>query len=57
VIDFGVLFSQLFSTYWWLLLPLLFAASLFKSVWFKGFIGEVMVNLSKKGSVPFSMRQ
>jgi len=47
----SALFSQLLATHWWLP-PLLLAASLFKSAWFKGFIGEVMVNLSKKGSVP-----
>jgi len=28
-----------FFTYWWLL-PLLIVAILFKSAWFKGFIGE-----------------
>jgi len=47
VIDFGTLFSQLISTYWWTL-PLLALAALFKSAWFKGFIGEVMVNLSAR---------
>jgi len=51
VIDFGALFSQLPATYWWLP-PLLIIAALSKSAWFKGFIGEVMVNLSKKGSSP-----
>jgi len=40
MIDFGALFSQLISTYWWLL-PLFVLAALFKSPWFKGFIGEV----------------
>jgi hypothetical protein len=45
MIDFSGLISQLFSTYWWLL-PLFIVAALFKSAWFKGFIGEVMVNLS-----------
>jgi len=44
VIDFGTLFFQLFSTYWWLL-PLFIVAALFKFAWFKGFIGEVMVCL------------
>jgi len=39
MIDFGTLFSQLISTYWWLL-PLFVLAALFKSPWFKGFIGE-----------------
>jgi hypothetical protein len=44
VIDFGALFSQLLETCWWLL-PLLILAALFKSARFKGFIGEVMVNM------------
>jgi len=47
MIDFGALFSQLISTYWWLL-PLFALAALFKSPWFKGFIGEVLVNLSAR---------
>ncbi|MBL4774587.1 MAG: hypothetical protein JKY87_00815 [Mariprofundus sp.] len=42
MIDFSGLIPQLFSTYWWLV-PLLVVAALFKPVWFKGFIGEVMV--------------
>jgi len=45
--DFSTLFSQLLSTYWWLL-PLLIVATLFKSSWFKGFMGETMVNLGKQ---------
>ena len=32
---------------WWLL-PLLIIATLFKSAWFKGFIGEVMVNMAAR---------
>jgi len=44
--DFSGLISQLFSTYWWLLPLLLIIATLFKSAWFKGFIGEVMPRLS-----------
>jgi len=32
---------------WWLL-PLIILAALFKSAWFKGVIGEVMVNLSAR---------
>jgi len=47
VIDFGTLFSQLFSTYWWLL-PLFILAALFKSAWFKGVMGEAMVNLAAR---------
>jgi len=47
MIDFSVLFSQLFSTYWWLL-PLFVLIAVFKSAWFKGFIGEVMVNIASR---------
>ncbi|GAV20994.1 DNA topoisomerase I [Mariprofundus micogutta] len=45
--DFGALFSQLFSTFWWLL-PLFGLAALFKSAWFKGVMGEAMVNLAAR---------
>ena len=45
MIDFGALFSQLLSDYWWAL-PLFALAALLKSPWFKGFIGEVMVNIA-----------
>ncbi|OIO71738.1 MAG: nuclease [Zetaproteobacteria bacterium CG_4_9_14_3_um_filter_49_83] len=37
------LFSQLIASYWWLL-PLLMILGLLKSPWFKGIIGEAMVN-------------
>ncbi len=47
MIDFSALFSQLFSTLWWLL-PVFVLIALFKSPWFKGFIGEVMVNMAAK---------
>ncbi len=47
MIDFGALFSQLISGFWWVL-PLLALAVLFKSPWFKGFIGEVMVNMAAR---------
>jgi len=47
MIDFSALFSQLLSTYWWLL-PLLIVAILFKSAWFKGFMGEVMANMAAR---------
>ncbi len=47
LIDFGALFSQLLATYWWLL-PLLVLGALFKSPWFKGFIGEVMINMAAR---------
>jgi len=42
--NFVALFSHLFSTFWWLLL-LFIVIALFKSAWFKGFIGEAMVNM------------
>jgi len=38
---------SLISTCWWLL-PLFTLAALFKSAWFKGFIGEALVNLSAR---------
>jgi len=41
MIGYGTEFSQLISTYWWLL-PLLVLVALFKSAWFKGFIGEAL---------------
>jgi len=47
MIDFSTLVSQLLSTYWWLL-PLLIVAALFKSAWFKGFMGETMVNMAAR---------
>jgi hypothetical protein len=47
MIDFTTLFSQLLATYWWLL-PLFITVALFKSAWFKGFIGEVMVNMAAR---------
>jgi hypothetical protein len=47
MIDFGALFEQLFSSFWWLP-PLLVLATLFKSPWFKGFIGETLVNLAAR---------
>jgi len=46
MIDFSALFSQLLSTCWWLLL--LIFISLFKSAWFKGFTGEVRVNMAAR---------
>jgi len=45
--DFSTLFSQLLSTYCWLL-PLLIVATLFKPAWFKGFMGETMVNIAAR---------
>jgi len=50
MIDSGALFSQLFSSFWWLL-PLLVLITLFKSAWFKGVMGEAMVNLSARLSL------
>jgi len=47
MIDFSALVSQLLSTYWWLL-PLFIVVTLFKSTWFKGFIGETMVNMAAR---------
>jgi hypothetical protein len=47
MIDFGILFSQLASSFW-LLLSLLILVKLFKSPWFKGFIGEVIVNMAAR---------
>jgi len=47
MIDFGVLFEQLISSFWWLL-PLLLLASLIKSPWFKGVMGEFMVNMAAR---------
>jgi len=41
MIDSGSLFSQLLPMLWWVF-ALLTLASLFKSPWFKGFIGEVI---------------
>ncbi len=57
--DAGSQFPQLFSSAWWLL-PLAAFAALFKSAWFKGLMGEAMVNLvarlflDKKGCAPFN---
>jgi len=47
MIDFGALFSQLLSSFWWAL-PLFALAVLFKSAWFKGFFGEALVNLAAR---------
>jgi len=47
MIDFGALTTQLISTCWWTL-PLLALAALFKSAWFKGLIGEALVNLAAR---------
>lgn len=49
MIDFGALFSQLFTTFWWLL-PLFVLITLLKSAWFKGDIGEVIVCFSTRGN-------
>jgi restriction system protein len=45
--DFTPLFKPLF-TMLWCLLPLLVLATLLKSTWFKGVVGEFMVNLAAK---------
>jgi hypothetical protein len=43
MIDFSTILTQL----WWVF-PLLVIAALFKSAWFKGFIGEAMVNMAAR---------
>ena len=47
MIDFSMLFSQLFSNLLWVL-PLFILGALFKSAWFKGVMGEAMVNFSAR---------
>jgi len=47
MVNCSTLFTQLLSTYWWAI-PLLIFVALFKSAWFKGFIGEVMVNMGTR---------
>ncbi|WP_018293880.1 hypothetical protein [Mariprofundus ferrooxydans] len=42
MIDSGPQFLQLFASFWWVI-PLFILINLFKSPWFKGFIGEVML--------------
>ncbi|WP_167632211.1 hypothetical protein [Mariprofundus ferrooxydans] len=54
MINFGSLLSQLFASFWWAI-PLFILISLFKSPWFKGFIGEVMLTckqLNYSGKAP-----
>lgn len=45
MIDFGSLFGNIMSQMWWFL-PLLLLLVLCRSAWFKGMIGEAMVNLA-----------
>lgn len=47
MIDFGQIFSNAFASLWWVL-PFVILALLFKSAWFKGLIGEAMVNMAAK---------
>jgi len=47
MIDFGALFSQLLSSFRWVI-PLFVLAAVFKSAWFKGVMGEVIVNLAAR---------
>jgi len=47
MIDFGVLFEQLISSYWWAI-PLFVLIAIFKSPWFKGVMGEFMVNMAAR---------
>ena len=48
--DFAPLISTVLGVMWYLI-PLAFLAALIKSPWFKGFIGEAMVNLAAKLSL------
>jgi len=50
MIDFAHLFSHLFSMFWWVI-PLLLLLPLFRSAWFKGVAGEMMVNIIAKTSL------
>lgn len=45
--DFSPIISQVFSTLWYLI-PIIILATLLKSPWFKGLVGEFIVNLSAK---------
>jgi ribosomal protein L37AE/L43A len=45
--DFTPIFNQIYGTLWYLV-PLFVIAVLFKSSWFKGVMGEFIVNLSAK---------
>jgi len=45
--DFTPILNQIYGTLWYLI-PLFAIATLFKSAWFKGVIGEFIVNLSAK---------
>jgi len=47
MIDFGQILSNIFTSFWWFL-PLFVLAALLKSSWFKGLIGEAMVNMAAK---------
>ena len=45
--DFTPIIKQLITSYWWFI-PLLLLITILKSAWFKGIIGEFIVNLSVK---------
>ena len=47
MINVAALFEQLITSFWWLL-PLVVLATLLKSAFFKGFMGEAMANLSAR---------
>jgi len=47
MIDVAELFSQALFSFWWVL-PLLVLVAMFKSAWFKGAMGEAMVNLAAR---------
>lgn len=45
--DFGPVYQQLITAFWYLI-PLVIIAGLIKSPWFKGKVGEFLVNLSAR---------
>ena len=45
--DFTPIIGQVLHSFWYLI-PLLFVAAVVKSPWFKGVMGEVIINLSAK---------
>lgn len=49
--DYSPIVNQVYSLLWWLV-PLAIAASLIKSAWFKGLVGEALVKLAAKIGLP-----
>jgi restriction system protein len=47
MIDFSPMLSPIFSVLWYLI-PLAILAAILKSPWFKGVVGETLVNLAAK---------